>query len=131
MHTCASDLQVNPTRKQTDIALLPRCIALLSPPPCHPTCLQTCRFITRIITVARPVFANGSMLQNKRFREERHKEGYSSMSLFLNAVHCCGGSLTKVTRNETIATMHEKAKILFRLDYNWMSKHKSTQRKRF
>jgi hypothetical protein len=36
MHTCASDsyidLQVNPTRKQTDIAVLPRCIALLSPP---------------------------------------------------------------------------------------------------
>jgi hypothetical protein len=80
IHTCASDLQVNPTRKQTDIAVLPRCIAVPSPPPCHPTCLQTRRFIIRIITVASPVFANGCMLQNKHFREERHKERYSSTS---------------------------------------------------
>jgi hypothetical protein len=51
--------QVNPTRRQTDITVLPRCIPDLPPIPCHPMCLQTCRFIKRIITVARPVLANG------------------------------------------------------------------------
>ena len=53
------NIQVNPTGTQTHITVLARCIADLPPFACHPMCLQTRRFIKRIITVPRPVTASG------------------------------------------------------------------------
>jgi hypothetical protein len=101
--------QVNPTRKQTDITVLPRCTADLSPFPLPPhvfadTSIYHTDYHSSKTIICKWLYATEQATVEWHFLEERHKERYSSMFIFLNSVHCFSGTLAKVTTDENSAT---------------------------